>query len=117
MTRAIDWHQDGYFERYNGERSQFTLMVYLNDGYEGGGTSFIDPYGRLFDPFTVRGLCALFLSSPRSSGRRGDGRAEVCSANGRDVQVEDPKLPHPSARIDGNHDGKEDEPQEVGAAR
>ena len=28
-------------------------MVYLNDGYEGGGTSFIDPYGRLFDLFTV----------------------------------------------------------------
>jgi predicted 2-oxoglutarate/Fe(II)-dependent dioxygenase YbiX len=51
--QKFDWHQDGYFERDNGERSQFTLMVYLNDGYEGGGTSFIDPYGRLFDQFTV----------------------------------------------------------------
>lgn len=51
--QKFDWHQDGYFERENGERSQFTFMVYLNDGYSGGGTSFVDPYGRMFDPFTV----------------------------------------------------------------
>ncbi len=51
--QKFDWHQDGYYERDNGERSRFTFMVYLNDGYEGGGTSFVDPYGRLFDPFTV----------------------------------------------------------------
>ena len=51
--QKFDWHQDGYFERDNGERSQFTFMVYLNDGFVGGGTSFVDPYGRLFDPFTV----------------------------------------------------------------
>lgn len=51
--QKFDWHQDGYYERDNGDRSLFTFMVYLNDGYEGGGTSFVDPYGRLFDPFTV----------------------------------------------------------------
>lgn len=51
--QKFDWHQDGYYERENGDRSQFTFMVYLNDDYEGGGTSFLDPYGRLFDPFTV----------------------------------------------------------------
>jgi hypothetical protein len=33
-------HTDGYFERDNGERSQFTFMVYLNEGFEGGETSF-----------------------------------------------------------------------------
>lgn len=62
--QKFDWHQDGYFERSNGERSQFTFMVYLNDGFEGGGTSFADPYGRLgFDPFTVtpkKGSALLF---------------------------------------------------------
>ena len=51
--QKFDWHQDGYFERETGERSQFTCMVYLNDGYDGGGTSFVDPHGRLFDAFTV----------------------------------------------------------------
>jgi hypothetical protein len=51
--QKFDWHQDGYYERENGERSQFTFMVYLNDGFGGGGTSFVDPHGRLFDPFTV----------------------------------------------------------------
>lgn len=62
--QKFDWHQDGYFERDTGERSQFTFMVYLNDGYEGGGTSFADSYGRLgFDPFTVtpkKGSALLF---------------------------------------------------------
>jgi predicted 2-oxoglutarate/Fe(II)-dependent dioxygenase YbiX len=33
-------HTDGYFERANGERSHFTFMVYLNDGFEGGATAF-----------------------------------------------------------------------------
>ena len=36
-------HTDGYFQRDNGERSQFTFMVYLNDGCEGGETLFIFP--------------------------------------------------------------------------
>lgn len=62
--QKFDWHQDGYFERPNGERSQFTLLIYLNDGFQGGGTSFADPYGRLFgDQFTVvpkKGAALLF---------------------------------------------------------
>jgi predicted 2-oxoglutarate/Fe(II)-dependent dioxygenase YbiX len=33
-------HSDGYFERDNGERSQLTFMVYLNDDFEGGTTNF-----------------------------------------------------------------------------
>jgi predicted 2-oxoglutarate/Fe(II)-dependent dioxygenase YbiX len=33
-------HTDGYFERDNGERSHFTFMVYLNDGFTGGTTNF-----------------------------------------------------------------------------
>jgi hypothetical protein len=38
--QKFDWHNDGYFERPGGERSQFTFMIYLSDGFEGGGTSF-----------------------------------------------------------------------------
>jgi predicted 2-oxoglutarate/Fe(II)-dependent dioxygenase YbiX len=33
-------HFDGYYERPNGERSHFTFMAYLNDGFEGGETVF-----------------------------------------------------------------------------
>jgi hypothetical protein len=33
-------HTDGYFERNNGERSHFTFLVYLNEGFEGGATAF-----------------------------------------------------------------------------
>jgi len=37
-------HSDGYFKRNNGERSHFTFMVYLNDGFEGGATAFHETY-------------------------------------------------------------------------
>lgn len=33
-------HSDGAYRRTNGEESQLTFMVYLNDGYEGGETIF-----------------------------------------------------------------------------
>ncbi len=37
--------QDDYFRRDNGEQSQLTLMVYLNDGFEGGFTELYDEEG------------------------------------------------------------------------
>jgi len=40
--QQFDWHRDGYFERENGDRSHLTFMVYLNEGFEGGETSFED---------------------------------------------------------------------------
>jgi len=42
IGQQFDWHRDGYFQRPNGERSFFTFMVYLNDDFEGGATSFSD---------------------------------------------------------------------------
>jgi predicted 2-oxoglutarate/Fe(II)-dependent dioxygenase YbiX len=38
--QTFRWHRDGYFERPNRERSRLTLMVYLNDDFEGGQTRF-----------------------------------------------------------------------------
>ncbi|MBR0709691.1 2OG-Fe(II) oxygenase [Bradyrhizobium liaoningense] len=46
VGQQFDWHRDGYFQRPNGERSFFTFMVYLNDDYEGGATSFSGDAGR-----------------------------------------------------------------------
>ena len=47
VGQLFDWHRDGYYERPNGERSFFTFMIYLNDDFEGGGTSFRDDgYGQ-----------------------------------------------------------------------
>jgi prolyl 4-hydroxylase len=34
------WHRDGHFQRENGEKSYLTFMIYLNDDFEGGETSF-----------------------------------------------------------------------------
>ena len=40
VGQKFDWHFDGRFERSTGERSFFTFMVYLNQDFEGGTTSF-----------------------------------------------------------------------------
>ncbi|MBO0757264.1 MAG: 2OG-Fe(II) oxygenase, partial [Bradyrhizobiaceae bacterium] len=40
VGQKFDWHLDGCFERPTGERSFFTFMVYLNEDFEGGTTSF-----------------------------------------------------------------------------
>lgn len=54
VGQKFDWHQDGYFERKNGERSLFTFLIYLNDDFEGGGTSFSDVFaGQSFPDFCV----------------------------------------------------------------
>lgn len=42
VGQQFDWHIDGHFRRDDHERSRLTFMVYLNDGYEGGETSFDD---------------------------------------------------------------------------
>jgi len=38
--QQFKYHQDGSFERPNGEKSQLTFMVYLNEDFEGGETRF-----------------------------------------------------------------------------
>lgn len=38
--QRFNWHADGIFRRPNGERSQLTFMIYLNDDFEGGQTRF-----------------------------------------------------------------------------
>src|SRR5262249_28379338 len=38
--QGFEPHMDGYFERSTGERSQFTFMVFLNEGFAGGATAF-----------------------------------------------------------------------------
>ena len=39
VGQKFDWHFDGAFERVNGERSQLTFMIYLNDDFDGGQTT------------------------------------------------------------------------------
>lgn len=40
VGQQFDWHYDGAFERANGERSKLTFMIYLNEDFLGGQTSF-----------------------------------------------------------------------------
>jgi len=49
--QRFNWHRDGFVNLEGGRRSQFTFMVYLNDDYEGGGTSF---RGQKFPTFVTK---------------------------------------------------------------
>lgn len=69
----FDWHQDGSYCDSETVFSQFTLMIYLNDGFEGGGTSFADVfYPRAFQDFTIRPETGKALLFHHPLSHRGD---------------------------------------------
>ncbi len=62
-------HYDGAFIRANGEHSQVTFMIYLNDGFGGGATKFDlrYPHGEMsIEPRA--GMALLFLHHLRHEG-------------------------------------------------
>jgi predicted 2-oxoglutarate/Fe(II)-dependent dioxygenase YbiX len=77
-------HYDGSFRRSNGEQSQMTFMVYLNDGFVGGETKFDlrYPYGEV-SIVPEAGMALLFLhylrheGAPVRSGRKYVLRTDV----------------------------------------
>ena len=71
--QQFDWHCDGAFERDNGERSQLTFMVYLNDDFSGGATT-IDA----MDIAPQQGMALLFIHQVLHKGQPvTDGRKYV----------------------------------------
>ncbi len=70
--QQFDWHQDGEY-RTGASVSRFTLMVYLNDDYEGGGTSFADVFSpHVFQDFAVRPETGKGLLFHHPLSHRGD---------------------------------------------
>jgi hypothetical protein len=63
--QQFDWHQDHPFERDDGAVSFWTFMIYLNEGFDGGETSFNDSYSdEPFNEFQVTpqtGMALFFL--------------------------------------------------------
>eukprot|EP00004_Rigifila_ramosa_P025704 TRINITY_DN775_c0_g1_i1.p1 TRINITY_DN775_c0_g1~~TRINITY_DN775_c0_g1_i1.p1 ORF type:complete len:238 (-),score=49.72 TRINITY_DN775_c0_g1_i1:22-633(-) len=54
-------HMDGTYVRENGERSILTLQLYLNEGFGGGGTRFLDYRGNvLYDCVPQTGSVLIF---------------------------------------------------------
>ncbi|WP_425396720.1 prolyl hydroxylase family protein [Aeoliella sp.] len=96
--QQFNWHQDFAFERDNGEQSYLTCLVYLNDDFEGGDTSFEDSYSDdSFDEFSVvpREGMALFFEhavhhkgEPVTKGRKYVLRTDVMYA-AEDAELED----------------------------
>lgn len=77
-------HYDGEFNRRNGETSRLTLMIYLNEGFEGGETNFFSDQGRLrFGVKPESGMALVFPhlllheGAPVKSGRKYVLRTDV----------------------------------------
>lgn len=69
----FDWHQDGEFQRSDGSVSKFTMMVYLNDAVDGGGTSFADVFSpHVFADFTIEPAMGKALIFHHPLSHRGD---------------------------------------------
>lgn len=69
IAEYFAWHQDGSFQRGNGEESLMTFMVYLNEEFTGGETEFDlrYPHGEVsIKPKTGMGL--IFLHHLRHRG-------------------------------------------------
>lgn len=49
-------HSDGYYERDNGERSELTMLLYLNEEFEGGETAVYGPQENCVRPSTGSAL-------------------------------------------------------------
>ena len=64
VGQQFNWHYDGCFERDNGQRSWLTFMVYLNDGFSGGETSF-----NHVDIAPQRGMALFFVHQIKHKGQ------------------------------------------------
>jgi len=63
------WHRDGAFHRRDGDQSLVTLMIYLNDGFEGGSTDFDDEAtGAPVSVVPEQGMVLLFHHRLRHQG-------------------------------------------------
>jgi predicted 2-oxoglutarate/Fe(II)-dependent dioxygenase YbiX len=99
VDQQFDWHQDFPFERDNGQQSYLTLMIYLNDDFAGGETSFEDSYSDIsFDEFQVvpqQGMALFFehathhKGEPVTRGRKYVLRTDVMYASEEDKVDDD----------------------------
>lgn len=62
--QRFDWHADGAFRRANGEVSQLSLIMYLNDDFTGGETAITDQVIR-----PKRGMALFFRHELLHEGR------------------------------------------------
>lgn len=63
-AQQFDWHRDGSVKGPNGERSRWTLLVYLNDDFVGGSTTF-----EKVDVRPQTGLALVFQHHRRHKGQ------------------------------------------------
>lgn len=71
--QKFDWHKDGRFTNSRAQVNQFSLLIYLNDTFEGGATSFTarnTPYD--FDDFSLKPVKGNAVAFYHKITHRGD---------------------------------------------
>jgi len=72
-------HFDGEYRRDDGERSYITLMLYLNEGFEGGNTTFLDMNSEArYEVNLQTGMVLLFQHDIFHEGSLLKGGAKYC---------------------------------------
>ena len=73
VGQKFDWHYDGRYSPDAFTTSFFTFMIYLNDDFEGGSTSFVDSGGTdSFQDFSVRPETGMALFFDHHIKHKGD---------------------------------------------
>ena len=73
VDQQFKWHQDFPYERDNGEKSYLTLLIYLNENFEGGETLFDDSCSEeAFDDVVVVPQTGLALFFEHSAFHKGE---------------------------------------------
>ncbi|MEL7500572.1 MAG: 2OG-Fe(II) oxygenase [Planctomycetota bacterium] len=73
VGQEFKWHQDFPYERDNGERSYLTLLIYLNDTFDGGETLFDDSCSEeSFDDVAVVPQTGMALFFEHSTYHKGE---------------------------------------------
>ncbi len=79
VGQFFDWHQDCSYCAPDGSESRFTCLIFLNDGFEGGGTTFADVFSPFhFADFTITPEVGKLLLFHHPLSHRGEAVMEGC---------------------------------------
>lgn len=79
VGQFFDWHQDGSYRAPDGSESRFTCLIFLNAGFQGGGTTFADVFSPFrFADFTIAPEVGKLLLFHHPLSHRGEMVTQGC---------------------------------------
>lgn len=87
VGQSFQWHYDSPYERASGERSALTLMIFLNEGFEGGHTRFSS-----LEVIPKTGRALIFPHELRHCGAEVENGIKYVLRT--DIMYSSPEMPH-----------------------